>query len=262
MTTILDGSRLAGERLPALRSRAARVSTARGHAPRLALIAFADDDGRARYCERKRRACGEAGVDAGPVVLPATATTAAVRRAIARATDLEAADAVFLEFPFPPGVDADEVASAIPDPFDVDVMGDSAVSRFFADPAVEPPLTVSAGLALLDRFEVEVAGLPGIIVGEPSPFVSMFIEALARRGASLATIVSPVAPELKSLARDASLFVSAAARPHLIRSGDLAPGAVVIDAGYFNPGGQGDIDTTDGSSTWRPSHRCRAASGR
>lgn len=45
---------------------------------------------------------------------------------------------------------------------------------------------------------------------------------------------------------DAQRVVSTAARPGLLRADGLAAGAVVIDAGCFNPGGQGDVDTSTG----------------
>jgi len=246
VTAILDGNRLAQERLPGLRARADLVSSLRGHQPRVALIAFAGRDGRAPYCERKARACIAAGVSARPVVLPRTATTVDVRRAVEHAIEGDSPDAVFLEFPFPNGVDVEAIAALIPDPLDVDVMGDAAVGRFFARHDGEPPLTVSAGLGLLDRYRVDVAGLPAIVIGDPSPFVSMFREALVRRGAGVTSVAEPSARDLEERVGEAGFVVAAASRPRLVRSGRIAPGAVVIDVGYFNPGGLGDVDTRDG----------------
>jgi methylenetetrahydrofolate dehydrogenase (NADP+)/methenyltetrahydrofolate cyclohydrolase len=42
------------------------------------------------------------------------------------------------------------------------------------------------------------------------------------------------------------LVVVSAAHPGIVSAGWLAPDAVAIDAGYFNEGGVGDIDVSDG----------------
>ena len=52
-------------------------------------------------------------------------------------------------------------------------------------------------------------------------------------------------------ARDAQLVVVTAARPGLVRAVDHAEGAVVIDVGYYNAGGRGDVDVTGGTAHLR-----------
>lgn len=245
---LLDGRRLAEERAPGLAARAERVARERGRPPRLLLVAFAGPDGRAPSAEIKLRACAATGIEVAPRVLPASATTDDVRRAIAEGLAAHAPDAAFVEFPFPDGVDGDAVMAAVPEPLDVDVMTPGPIRRYLVEGAGAPPLTVAAALALLDRFGVSVAGMDGIVISEPSPFAEMFAAALERRGARMRPLVPPTAPDLRARVHEARLVVAAAARPGLIDARALAPGTVAIDAGYYNPGGRGDIDTTAGTA--------------
>ena len=245
---LLDGRRLARERTPGLAARAAQTAQRRGRPPRLLLVAFAGPDGRAPSAELKLRACASVGVEATPILLAAGAGTDDVRRAIADGLAAHSPDAVFVEFPFPEGVDGDAVMAFVPEPLDVDVMTPGRIRRYLDEGAGVPPLTVAAALALLDRYDVSVAGLDGIVIAEPSPFAEMFRAALARRDARMRPLVPPTAPDLARQIGAAKLVVAAAARPGLIDSAMLAPGTVAIDGGYYNPGGRGDIDLAGGTS--------------
>ena len=204
---------------------------------------FADDGAEPPFTARKTRACEAAGVEAEPVVLSAEMTTDAARQVV-RGLPRREVDAVFLEFPFPPQIDGDALMAVVPETLDVDVMTTGRIRRYLEDSEGPPPLTVEAALALLDGYDVDITGLDGVVVGEPSPFTAMFREALARRGARMRPLMAPDAAA--GGIGDAGLVVAVAARPRLMRAGDLPAGAVVIDAGYFNPGGRGDIDTSGG----------------
>ena len=79
-------------------------------------------------------------------------------------------DAVFLEFPFPEGVDGEALTALVPAAADVDIMTAGRVTQYFADPDAPPPLTVSAGLVLLDGHGVDIRGRAGVVVGKGTPF--------------------------------------------------------------------------------------------
>lgn len=243
---ILDGAALARARLPALAVRSEAVFQARGTPPTLVLVAFADESGQAPWVDRKLRAAARAGVRVVPLILPASTRTAGARRALDDVVAGEAPDAVFLEFPFPAGVDGDAVSEAIPPAADIDVMHPATVRRYLTEPTAPPPLTVAAALELLDAGAVPLDGRHGTVVGEDIPFHAMFRLALERRGAIMAPLAPPDAPDLQARLDNADLVVLSAGSPGLVPARWLEPGAVVVDAGYFNPGGRGDLDTDEG----------------
>lgn len=240
---LLDGRALAMRRAPALARRARQVTARRGRAPRAALVAFADDDA-PRFIARKTQAAEAAGVEVLQEIMPRDAGT---DRVVGRIRHLsgQTLDGIFLEFPFPDDVDVDAAIDSLPPALDIDTMTPMRARSFLADGTGQPPITVEAALVLLDAFGVDVEGLGGAIVADPSPFTEMFRAALMRRGARIGPLLSPD-DDLASRLRDARLVVASAARPGVIRSADLAAGAVVIDAGYFNPNGRGDVDTSSG----------------
>jgi methylenetetrahydrofolate dehydrogenase (NADP+)/methenyltetrahydrofolate cyclohydrolase len=208
------------------------------------LIGFGPGDVLPRFIERKVRACAQVGVEALPVVLSPRATTRETIAAIERDTDR--LDAIFVEFPAPERVDLDAVGAAIPEQLDVDVMSPARMRRFEAGES-DPPVTVSAALALLAEHHVAIEGLRGVLVAPASPFTDAFRIALERAGAR----VERVAPAHAASAARAELVVVAAGEPRLVRTADLASRAVVIDVGYYNEGGVGDVDVAGGISHLR-----------
>lgn len=240
---LLDGASVASSRVPELARRAAAVTARRGFPPRLALVAFADVSSAPRFTGRKVDACRQAGIDAVPRILPTDTSTGDAAQVVGRVATKAGCDGIFLEFPFPQHVDADALIETVPAEFDVDVMTSARIRSYMSEQRGKPPVTVEAALVLLDHVGVDVRGLDGVVIAEESPFALMFREALARRGADMRPLL---APQRAHTARDAQLLVSAAAQPALLRSEELATDAVVIDAGYYNAGGRGDIDTAGG----------------
>lgn len=243
---ILDGASLARSRLSGIAARAAAVRRSRGRAPAFVLVAFGDEDGHVPHVRRKQSMCADAGVDLVPLVIaPGTDTESALAR-MHYVLQERPVDGVFVQFPFPDMIDGEAFASAIPVELDVDIMTPVRTARFMNGGAALPPVTVSAALLLLDGYGVKIEGRSGIVVADEHPFALMLRRALSFRGAVMAPLVSPVQPDLKELVASAEVVVVSAAVPDLVQSTTLAPGAVAIDVGYFNPGGRGDIDVSGG----------------
>lgn len=243
---ILDGTSLARRRAAAIAGRAAAVRARRGEPPCLLLVAFAEPDGHVPHVQRKLRACADAGVKTELVSLPAGASTDAAIRALHERLGRSRVDGVFLQFPFPAAIDGDSLAASVPSAVDVDIMTPALVTAYLERISPYPPVTVSAALLLLEHYDVEIAGLRGVVVADESPFAVMFREALSRCGARMAPLVPPSARDLDALVSGAGLVVAAAARPGTVTAAMLRQGTVAIDAGYFNPGGRGDIDASGG----------------
>jgi methylenetetrahydrofolate dehydrogenase (NADP+)/methenyltetrahydrofolate cyclohydrolase len=111
---------------------------------------------------------------------------------------------------------------------------------------------------LLVAHDLDVEGVDTVVVGPATDFNRMFAEALARRGARVSPPQAlpepapgeadrPPAPAAWAAMRDrlagAGLVVLSAGVPHAVPARWLAPGAIALDAGYFNPEGRGDLDT-------------------
>ncbi len=242
---ILDGRALAAARHPAIRARARAVATRRGRPPRLLILAFEGPSGRAPWIDGKLRACREAGVDTRTLVLPHGVGTAETRAKFKASVAADEADGVFVQFPFPPDVDSAGVSGVIPAGADIDVMRPDRVREYLAGTGPTPPLTVTAILALLDAHIVELTDEPAVVIAEGTEFDRMLAEALRRRGAQV-RIEHPDTSGLRDRLVGARVVITSLARPSVVRSGHVAPRSVLVDGGYFNPGGRGDVDLTDG----------------
>lgn len=243
---ILDGAALARRRQPVIAERAAAVRNRRGYAPSFVLVAFGDEQGNAPHVSRKQRMGADTGVDLVPLIVPPGAGT---RGTLDRISNLLAdgrADGLFLQFPFPDAIDGNALAESVPVELDVDIMTLARTARYLNGTDDLPPVTVSAALLLLEQYDVSIEGRRGIVVADDQPFSRMLRAALVRRGADVADFIDPAAPDLDVQVRSADLVVVSAAMAGLIRSVNIAPGAVAIDVGYFNPGGRGDIDLVGG----------------
>ena len=236
---ILDGRRLADRLRPQQRARVERVAAARGRPPAVHIVGFGEAARPPRFVERKLAACEAAGVVATARIIGFEGTSADVIAAM-RSTPADA-DGLFLEFPYPRAVTEADVLPALPVALDVDVMTPERVRAFFEGKGA-PPVTVAAALALIDDARIDVRGMRGVTIAERSPFTEMLNESFARRGAAM----SLVAPSDGARARGAGLVIVAAAQPGLVHAADLGAGSVVIDVGYFNPGGRGDVDVEGG----------------
>ncbi|MEQ9569203.1 MAG: hypothetical protein RLN75_03345, partial [Longimicrobiales bacterium] len=115
--------------------------------------------------------------------LPHDVGTAAARAAFSAVVAEAGADGVFVQFPFPPGVDGEALSAVIPTNADIDVMRPDRVREYLAGTGPTPPLTVTAILALLDAHSIELAGESTLVLADGTPFDRMLGEALRRRDA-------------------------------------------------------------------------------
>lgn len=244
---ILDGAGVARARVAEHAARAAAVAARRGRPPSLGLVAFGDGSGEAAHAQRKLRACRAAGVRVETRILARDTGSGAVRAAVEELLGGEP-DGLFLELPFPTGVEADVVVSGVPEAVDVDVMTVGRIRRYLDHADGPPPLTIAAALSLLDHYGIDVDGREGVVVGPVGAFTRMFSAALARRGARMRPILPPSGSAVGSDLAGAALVVTAAAQPGAVPAERIAPGAVVVDGGYYNAGARGDVDAAGGIS--------------
>lgn len=243
---VLDGVSLASRRAPMIAERSAAVRGRRGYAPALVIVAFSDDHGRVPHVHHKLRKCTEAGVDAVLVTIPPGMDTAGAVNSMHQTLRDDRFDGVFVQFPFPGAIDGAAFAAAIPVALDVDIMTPVRTARFMNGLDALPPVTISAGLLLLEEYGVSIADHRGVVIADEHPFSLMFRAALVLEGAEMGPIVAPDASDLVQRVHEAELIVVAAGSPGVVQSTTLSTGAVAIDAGYFNPGGRGDIDVSGG----------------
>jgi methylenetetrahydrofolate dehydrogenase (NADP+)/methenyltetrahydrofolate cyclohydrolase len=154
-----------------------------------------------------------------------------------------------VQLPLPPGLPSEPLLEAIPLEKDVEGLHPYHVGLLATGRPTFVPSTPLAGLQILRRSGVELAGRLAVIVGRGlvvgRPMANLLI------GADCTVVVCHSRTvELAALTRQADILLAATGRGGLIRGDMLKPGAVVIDFGTSEVNGRlvGDVDFESASA--------------
>ncbi len=237
---VMDGAALAKRLLGATAQRAVEFRSRWGRPPCLAAVLVGDDPASVTYVKMKRARCEAAGLDALLVHLPADSTTAEVVGEIRSLSADPAVDGILLQHPVPPQVDERSAFESIVPDKDVD--GVTAAS--FAAMSLGLPgflsCTPAGILRLLDEYDVDLSGMHAVVIGR-SPILGRPVGMLLLGRDATVTFCHSKTRDLVEVVRTADVVVAAVGRPNFVGGAWLKPGAVVVDAGYYQ-GGVGDVD--------------------
>ena len=235
VAAVLDGIAAAAAVKAGLAVRVSALA-ARGVTPGLGTLLVGDDPGSHAYVGGKHRDCAEVGITSVRIDLPASATPADVRAAIA---DLNAAAEVtgyIVQLPLPAGHD-DRAMLELMDPAkDADGLHPMNLGRLVmnVDGEIDSPLPCTpAGIVdLLERNGVVIAGSHVTIVGRGLTVGRPLSLLVTRKGLdATVTLAHSRTPDIADDVRRADIVVAAVGVPHLITPDWVKPGAAVLDVG-------------------------------
>jgi methylenetetrahydrofolate dehydrogenase (NADP+)/methenyltetrahydrofolate cyclohydrolase len=209
---------------------------ARGITPGLGTLLVGDDAGSLSYVAGKHRDCHEVGMSSIRIDLPASASSADVRSAIA---DLNAAAEVtgyIVQLPLPAGHDERSMLELMDPGKDADGLHPVNLGRLVMNvdgPMDSPmPCTPAGIVELLERNGVAIAGQHVTIVGRGLTVGRPLGLLLTRKGLdATVTLTHSRTPDVAHEVRRADIVVAAVGVPHLIEPGWVKPGAAVLDVG-------------------------------
>jgi methylenetetrahydrofolate dehydrogenase (NADP+)/methenyltetrahydrofolate cyclohydrolase len=214
-------------RIRADTAEAAAALTAQGRQPRLAVVTATGDEASASYVRVLGNAAAKAGIACD---VHRADSVDGIAETLARLAADPVVHGLILQTPLPEGANASELAAAIPAAKDVDGASPESLGRLVAGLPAHPPATAEAVLALLDHYEVELAGRRAVVVGRSVVVGKPVAHLLLARNATV-TICHSRTRDLAAVTREADVLVAAAGRAGLIGPGHLSPGATVIDVG-------------------------------
>jgi methylenetetrahydrofolate dehydrogenase (NADP+)/methenyltetrahydrofolate cyclohydrolase len=235
VAAVLDGVAAAAAVKAEMALRVAALA-ARGITPGLGTLLVGDDPGSKSYVAGKHRDCDEVGMSSIRIDLPATASSADVRSAIA---DLNAAAEVtgyIVQLPLPAGHDERSMLELIDPDKDADGLHPVNLGRLVmnVDGPMDSPLPCTpAGIVeLLERNGVAIAGQHVTIVGRGLTVGRPLGLLLTRKGLdATVTLTHSRTPDVAHEVRRADIVVAAVGVSHLIEPGWVKPGAAVLDVG-------------------------------
>jgi methylenetetrahydrofolate dehydrogenase (NADP+)/methenyltetrahydrofolate cyclohydrolase len=247
--TLLDGRELAARLREELAGEAQRFAERSGRQAHLTLALVGSDATARLYAEQVTRVCKRAGVRLSLQRFPADVQEVALRAAVAALGASAEVDGVALLLPLPRHIRQRVVMEALPAAKDVDGLGPQNAGRLMLGFPSFVPSTADAALELLRLAGVQLQGQDTVVVGRSNvggkPAALLFL----RENATV-TFCHSRTPDLADITRQADILFTSMGRPGAITPEMVRPGAIVLDAGMTNVGGQvvGDVDFTGASA--------------
>jgi len=237
---LMDGTAVAQQVLQRTAARVAEFERQHGRAPALATVLVGDDPASHTYVRMKVNRCHRVGIRSVRHDLPSSTSTAHAEELVARLSTDPAIDGILVQHPMPGHIDERRVFDAIAAGKDVDgVTSTSFAAVAFGEPGFAS-CTPAGIMALLDGYQVPIAGQHAVVVGRSAILGKPVAMLLLGRDATV-TICHSRTQDLEQLVATGDIVVAAVGRPELIQGAWIKPGAVVVDAGY-NDGNLGDVD--------------------
>jgi len=227
---IIDGNTLAQQLLQELKNEISHQSAR----PHLTVISCAPTFVTQKYLSLKLSQAQAVGIETNIITLPATITTKEYLKVIERVQ--MQTDAIVVQLPLPPSIDANIVIAAIPPAYDADAMHYRGSDRELLPPVVAAIVEISTRYAVsFLQKRVLVVG-HGRLVGKPAALYA------AAQG-SVVTVATKETADLPALLSVADIVISGVGVPCLIEARHLKVGVALFDAGTAEDGGEikGDV---------------------
>jgi methylenetetrahydrofolate dehydrogenase (NADP+)/methenyltetrahydrofolate cyclohydrolase len=225
----LSGKELAAN-IRAATTKMAAGLTAEGTQPRLAVVTATADESSAWYVRSIANAAAKTGIECEVVDLGPDADRDDIIDALTAQSANPAVHGVMLQTPLPGGARLADLAAAIDPAKDIDGANPASLGRLDAGLTAFAPATAAAVMALLDHYDVALAGRRAVVVGRSVVVGKPVAQLLLAQDATV-TICHSRTPDLGAITRQADVLVVAVGRKALVGPEQVTPGTTVIDVG-------------------------------
>ena len=226
---ILNGAEIGKQIQEELRQPIAELKHA-GITPGLAAVLVGENPGSQIYVRNKIRACEALGLFSERLTPAASITTAALRAEIEALNRRPEIDAILVQLPLPPQVNAHEILEAVDPGKDVDGFHPYNVGLLVANRPGLRPCTPIGVMEILRRAGIELKGARAVIIGR-SDIVGKPLALLLMHQHATVTICHSRTRDLPAVARTADILIAAMGRAAFVTPDFVQPGATVIDVG-------------------------------
>ena len=224
-TKIIDGRALASRMRADLALKVATMA----RPPCLAVVIVGDDAASRVYVAAKARAATAAGINSRILALPAQTTQDGLAGVVRDLNADVSADAILVQLPLPPHLDAATVMQAVDPEKDVDGFHPANAGQLATGGGMVP-CTAAGIMFLLKEAGAVVEGSRALVIGWGAIAGRPASTLLLRAGATV-TVAHKMTRNLAEECRRAEIVVSAAGSPGLVGRAHLARGSTVIDVG-------------------------------
>jgi methylenetetrahydrofolate dehydrogenase (NADP+)/methenyltetrahydrofolate cyclohydrolase len=223
---LLDGAPVARRIRQEARAAASRFSPP----PSLEVLLVGNNPASETYVASKTAAARATGIRAETVRLPSGASPETVLAAVRRGNGDDSVDGILVQLPLGPEHDASRVQDAIDPLKDVDGLHPENAGLLHQGRPRFVPCTPAGILAMLEHYEVQIAGARAVILGR-SALVGRPLAALLTARDATVTVCHSQTRDLVRVCREADLLVAAIGRPGFVTAEHVREGATVVDVG-------------------------------
>lgn len=236
---IIDGRKMAEEILENLAGQVKHLSSNSG----LTGVLVGDSQSSQKFLELKQKAAEKIGLNFEIKKFPESVTMSELQIELPSIVKQPFNIGLIVELPLPAHLKTQEVLDLIPLEKDVDVLSTKVQRDFFSNQSMILPPAIEAVKMIFEKYQIDPKGKNcavfgnGLLVGKP---VSHWLKI---QGAKV-EVIDEFTKDPESFSREADIIISGVGKADLIKSKMVKDGAVVIDFGYENVGGQirGDVD--------------------
>jgi methylenetetrahydrofolate dehydrogenase (NADP+)/methenyltetrahydrofolate cyclohydrolase len=196
----------------------------------LATVLVGDDPASDVYIRAKHTASAEVGIDARDLRLAADTSEEELLRVVAELNADDGVDGILVQLPLPGGIDEERVIRALAPVKDVDGFHPENAGQLYLGRPTYVPGTALGVIALLEEYDVELAGARAVVLGR-SDIVGKPVAMLLLQRHATVTICHSRTRELAEEVGRADVVVAAVGVPGLVRASWIKAGACLIDVG-------------------------------
>jgi len=209
----------------------------------LATVLVGDDPASHIYIRLKHQAAEAAGIVAMDHRLPADVPEGELLDLVARLNADDGVNGILVQLPLPAHLEEVRVIDAIDPGKDVDGLHPVSAGRLSLGQPGLVPATPLGVMALLEEYQVPLAGARAVVVGR-SVLVGKPVAFLLLAANATVTMCHSRTRDLASHTLEADVLVAAVGVPGLVRADMVKPGGVVVDVGInrTETGVVGDVE--------------------
>jgi len=245
--TLIDGKAFAAGLVERVAAASARLETAHGVKPGLAVVIVGEDPASQIYVRNKGETTQRAGMRSDTHRLPDTTTEAELLALIADLNADAGIHGILVQLPLPGHIDSAAVLDAIAPDKDVDGFHVVNAGRLAVGLPGLVPCTPLGCIMLLRAELGDLTGLNAVVVGR-SNIVGKPMAQLLLAESCTVTIAHSRTKDLPALCRTADIVVAAVGRPEMVRGDWIKPGATVIDVGINRVPSRDPVKAAEGKT--------------
>ncbi|HRL05392.1 MAG TPA: bifunctional methylenetetrahydrofolate dehydrogenase/methenyltetrahydrofolate cyclohydrolase FolD [Brevundimonas diminuta] len=245
--SLIDGKAFSQTLVERVAAAAARLESAHGVKPGLAVVIVGEDPASQLYVRNKGETTLKAGMRSDTHRLPAETTQDELLALIASLNADAGIHGILVQLPLPKHIDSAAVLDAISPDKDVDGFHVVNAGRLAVGLPGMIPCTPLGSLMLLRDQLGDLSGLNAVIVGR-SNIVGKPMAQLLLGESCTVTVAHSRTRDLPALCRTADILVAAVGRPEMIKGDWIKPGATVIDVGINRVPSRDPVKAAEGKT--------------